>query len=415
MDSGEPPNNERSSLPNPEDLLAMEEDEFRAAFGERLEDTLNLDTWRPGEDLAEMYQRLEQEVAEAVGQEAHLRERIRAELFPYVFTRRDRPANAGCYRVQPAMLERIQRGLLFNGAVEACDGTCQVHDALPMTLTQIGVSLVSYQGDQGTWLQRLYRRDLRISGFDPIAEAMALLERRKKRDGVNADHTRDKLSELTRRGIMAYAERAILLHKSQALWRMGHGNPMPLELLTGGGLVIQGDTGGDMPLLRQSLSLWRDLLIKHRKWVFVSSAPADRVVLTLGDALYPLEFALVGTPTQMMRDIVDEQLPHGLAREARQFVDEIGDQIVVGIYRASPAAPPYVFYAHRDHAPEAALIVMADSVLQEHRGFPMLIDLADTICRVTFGPETFKAAIQLAYAEAGEPFRYLGERETRRW
>ncbi len=411
MVSGEPPNDEAWGLPNAEDLLAMEGDEFKAAFGETLEDALNLDTWRPGEDLAEMYQRLEQEVAEAVGQEARLRERIRAELFPYVFSRRpDRPANAGCYRAQPAMLERIQRGLLFNGAVEACDGTCQVHDALPMTLTQIGVSLVSYLGDQGTWIQRLYRRDLRASGFDPVAEAIALLERRQKRDGIDAEHPRDTLSELTRRGIMAYAERAILLHKSQALWRMGHGNPIPYELLTGGGLVID----GDMPLLRQSLALWRDLLINHRKWVFVSSAPADRVALTLGDALYPLEFALIDTPVQMMRDIVDGHLPRGLQREAQQFVDEVGKQIVVGIYRASPAAPPYVFYAHRDHAIEAAYIVMADSLLQEHRGFPMLIDLADTICRVTFGPETFKAAIHLAYAEAGEPSRYLGERETRR-
>lgn len=410
MGSGEPPNNERTGLPAPDELLAMEKDEFRAAFGESLENALNLDTWRPGEDLAEMFQRLEQEVAEAVGQEAHLRERIRAELFPYVFSRRDRPSNAGCYRVQTSTLERIQRGLLFNGAVEACDGTCQAHDALPVTITQIGVSLVSYQGDQGTWIQRLYRRDLRVSGVDPVAEAIALLERRQKRDGVNAENTRDKLSELTRRGIMAYAERAILLHKSQALWRMGHGNPIPYELLTGGGLVID----GDMPLLRQSLSVWRDLLMNHRKWVFVSSAPADRVALTLGNALYPLEFALVDTPVQTMRDIVDGHLPRGLKKEARAFVDEVGEQIVIGIYRASPAAPPYVFYAHRNHAAEAALIVMADSLLQEHRGFPMLIDLADTICRVTFGPETFQAAIHLAYTEAGEPFRYLGERETRR-
>lgn len=42
--------------------------------------------------------------------------------------------------------------LLFNGAVEACDGTSVEHGTLPVTITQIGVCLVSYQGDQGSWL-----------------------------------------------------------------------------------------------------------------------------------------------------------------------------------------------------------------------------------------------------------------------
>jgi hypothetical protein len=77
-------------------------------------------------------------------------------------------------------------------------------------------------------------------------------------------------------------------------------------------------------------------------------------------------------------------------------------------------APPQLFYAHRDHAHEAALIAMADSVMQEHRGFPMLVDLADTVCRSTFGADSFTASTQLAHAQAGEPFRYLTERQTRR-
>jgi hypothetical protein len=405
------PEDVQAGLPNPADTLDLAGDEFRAAFGESLDRTLDLDTWRPGADLVAMYERLEQEIAGAVQQEDRIRERIRNELFPYVFSRRSAPDGAGCYRVDLPTLERVHRGLLFNGAVEACDGTSAVHDSLPITIAQIGVSLVSYRGDQGTWVQRLFRRDLRVSGLDPVSEAVALLERRRQRDGTDAPNPRDTLTELTRRGIMTFAERAILLDKSQALWRMGHGNPTAYELLTGGGLVID----GDMPLLRKSLGIWHQLLADHRKWVFVPSAPSDRVLLTLGNALYPLEFALVDTPLQIMRDIVDGHLPKhsGLKDEAKAFVEEVGPQITVGIYRASRAAPPYMFYAHRDHAHEAALIVMADSVLQEHRGFPMLINLADTVCRTTFGPDSFGAAIQQAYVEAGAPFRYLGERETR--
>ena len=91
-----------------------------------------------------------------------------------------------------------------------------------------------------------------------------------------------------------------------------------------------------------------------------------------------------------------------------------GPRIVKGVFRASELSPAQIFYAHEEHAHEAALIAIADSVLQEDRGFPMLIDLADTLCRATFGRETLIGSTQTAYAEAGEPFRYMTERQTRR-
>jgi len=43
----------------------------------------------------------------------------------------------------------------------------------------------------------------------------------------------------------------------------------------------------------------------------------------------------------------------------------------------------------------------------------MLIDLADTVCSTVFGQDSFTSSVQMAYTDAGEPFRYLGERETR--
>jgi hypothetical protein len=85
----------------------------------------------------------------------------------------------------------------------------------------------------------------------------------------------------------------------------------------------------------------------------------------------------------------------------------------LGVFRLTHPRWLQLFYAHADHAHEAALFAMADSVMQEHRGFPMLVDLADTVCRSTFGTDSFTASTQLAYAETGEPFRYLTERRTR--
>jgi hypothetical protein len=210
MASDEPSNQRPPDSTRADDFLAMEGNSFRAAFGEPIDSALDLDTWHAGEDLAEIYARLEQEVARAVKQEGRIRERVRSHLFPAVFKRQQAPRNAGCYKVEPPQLDRIHRGLLFNGGVEACDGTSIMHDSLPVTIAQIGVSLVSYQGNQGTWVHRLFRRDLRVEGLDPIKEAMELLERRHRRDSTDARSARDKLSDFTRRGIMEYAERAIL-------------------------------------------------------------------------------------------------------------------------------------------------------------------------------------------------------------
>ena len=44
----------------------------------------------------------------------------------------------------------------------------------------------------------------------------------------------------------------------------------------------------------------------------------------------------------------------------------------------------------------------------------MLIDLADKVCKMVFGGQTFGTSTQLAYTDAGEPFRYMAERASRR-
>ncbi len=44
----------------------------------------------------------------------------------------------------------------------------------------------------------------------------------------------------------------------------------------------------------------------------------------------------------------------------------------------------------------------------------MLIDLAHTVCTATFGGDAIKDLTKLAYVDVGEPYRYLGERQSRR-
>lgn len=379
-------------------------DEFTEAFGEPLARTLDLSTWRPGEDTAELYERLNREVAEALAQSSAIREQIRNIVLPQLGRRASAPAGAGLYRATTSQLERQHTGLLFSGEVEACDGTMVPHDSLALSVTSIGVVLVSYLGDQGTWGHRLFRRDLRVSSPDPVKDTLELLDRRRRRSGFDAEDRRDTLSELGRRGIMAYMERAILLEKSGASWRMGHGNPAPYELLTG---------SGSMELLERSLQLLARL-IDHERFVFIPSAPSDRALLTIGDALHPLEYAIVDTAHDAMQAIVDNGHYGAIhRRRAQDFVAGYGPKIARGVFRASAAAPPYIFYAHVDRAHEAALVAMADATLQEHRGFPLLIALADTIAGHTFSADAMLGLVRTAYADQAQPYRYLTERETR--
>jgi hypothetical protein len=378
---------------------------IQRAFGEPLQRILDVASWSTEDNLNALYERLDREITEAVRLEEELLPRVRSLVLPRLRERAS-VAGAGVYQVTVAQLEKIHRGLLFTGGVEACDGTSQSHDTLPVTVTQLGVGLVSYRGDRGTWMQRLFRRDLRLEGEDLADQALALLEARSRRGGFEQESQRDILSELGRRGIMTYAERLILTQRSDAPWRMGHGQPAPYELLTG---------AGSMEFLRAALDLLRQLILGHQKFVFVPSAPSDRRLLTVGHALRPLEFAIVDTMEDAWNQIVESGHHYTGAYHdlASAFVREVGPRVVAGIYRASAASPAQIFYAHADHAAEAAAVVLADSTLQEHRGFPLLIDLADHICRANFGGDVFSAAVQSAYAGAGQPTRYLAERQTR--
>jgi hypothetical protein len=393
-------------------------EEFLESFGEDIRQTLNVENWRVGSDLSQEYSRIEKEVRQAVEKESVLQKRIRAEVFPRLKSPHA-PKNAGKHEADLNLIEKIHREFLFHGGLEACDGALQVHDTLPLTIYQIGVTLVSYQGNQGTWCQRLFRKDLQQNYPSPVEEALAILERRAERGGAAAGHAGgDGPGELAHKAILDYAERAILLRRSQACWRLGHGNPITYELLTG---------GGNLELMVEATKVLRELVEGHEKFVFVAQEPRDRMLLTIASALHPMEFAIVGT--------LDERLQHWLhqnrfkadaSKKVRwdgelispaewipRVIQRVASQIVVGLFKATPVAPAHTFYAHIDHADYAAHMVLADSVLQEHKGSPLLTDIAHNVCDSVFG-NSLDALAASAYAAAGAPWQYLHGRSNRR-
>lgn len=385
-------------------LDEMDPDVFAADFGESIARTLDLETWTTGFDLNALHERLEQEVGEALEADRRHQPVVRTMMFPQIA--KPHWPWSGVFRATPKQLIHVQRHILFNGAVDAVDGVSVVHDTLPVTIAQVGVCVASYSGNQGSWSHRMFRRDLRTKELDEVQEMIAVLERRGARSGLNQPGGgRDRVSNLLRRGLMTYAERAVLLKKCSAPWRMGHGHPTPFELLTS-------SAGRDV--LRASTDVLRELVLEHKRFVFVPSEPSERLFLSIGNALHPREYALIETDERRMYPVIsggDIRDPYH--EDMDEFYQDVAPSIVVGVYRTFMDTPPQLFYAHKDHAHEAALIAMADSILQPQRNFPALIDLADNVCRSQFGAEGFHATVEAAYARKGEPLKYLSERATR--
>ena len=390
--------------------------EFRDRFGEELRAVLDVGSWKTGFDPFREYERVAHEVREAVDCETEYQRRVRTEIFPLLFDASEAVKGCGVYDANDDILRMIHRGLLFNGGVEGCDATLQRHETLPLTIYQIGVSLVSYRGDQGTWHQRLFRRDLRQKLDDSIEGLHLLLQRR----STNQNDRSDELGELARNTIVQYAERAILLRRSDAVWRMGRGNPVTYELLTGGGYF---------DLMLASTQMLRDMFENHQRFLYVAGEPRERLLHTIGQALEVddrKQYAIVCTLADIVRRWFHQlRFKSGVTRELYwddepieptewipRFLERVASQVVVGVYRASPIAPAHLFYAHVDWAHFAAHIAIADSMLQIERGFPLLLDLADHVCTSVFGG-SLDYLTETAYNEAGAPYRFQSERNLR--
>lgn len=382
--------------------------DFNEAFDESLADFANLDTWSSASDLAGLSERLQQEIQEAQRVHNDTRGTIRDAIIPRLKESPFAPPNVGLYRATPSEVEKALRGWLFAGKVEAVDGTNTIIDMLPITIVQIGVCATSYRGQRGEWGHRMFRRDLRRRSRNAVDDALALLEARRSRTGYDRSSKRDQYNDLMRRGLMAYAERAVLARKCEADWRMGQGNPLAYELLMGSGMPS---------LIGPGVDVMRELILRHERFVYVPSSKSDRWHETLGLALEPLEYVIIETMEPYLKRVLgghftgDWRIPK--ARYLDPFYDDVFDKVVVGVYRVSKVGPAHVFYAHRDHAHQAALIAMADGALHEHRGFPLLIDLAHTLCNTMFQSDTLTSQTQVAFADAGASLDYATERMTR--
>lgn len=366
---------------------------YEEATGERIEDTLDIDSWDPAHRMAEQFDRLQAEIVAAQIREMETRRDVRDQAFPLIARRKGAPPNAGVHEIQLGELRQVQQRLLFSGHVQAVDGASVVHQTLPMTIFQTAIALATYLGEHGTWGHRVFQKDVKVSGRTALDRTLSLLEQRQAAQDVDESG----VSDMLRRGLMANAELAVMARKAEAPWRMGHGHPLPKELLTGAGMP---------ELIELSIPLFRELLLEHKRFVYVPRGSNDRLLQTIGEALLPLEYAIVDDLDAYMYRVIDQgHYGTGRFQHAKRMLDsfqaDATGRLVAGVFRVSPHSPSQVFYAHADHASEAAIVAMADAVLVEARGYPMLLDLAGGICREMFPADAIfrpAAAVMTKYS-----------------
>lgn len=394
--------------------------EVAASLEAEFKQALDLGSWTAGERMDQLTARLEREVEAAAKYEDGMAPRVLKTLREALPTAPDRSRESGIYDLSVGDVAGAIENILFNGLVEACDGTRVTVSTLPVTVVQIGVCLTSYQGagDGGTIGHRLFRHDITRRNGDADAEVLEFLTRRarrKKSEIARADFGDDgqqmSISDMLCRALMIYGERAMLAERSNAPWRLGHGGPMPHELIVG---------SGRNEMAFASIEMLRKLLLDHKRFIFVPSEISDNAVNTIANALLPLQYAVIRNTKDIIQGYIENssyQRPHykrsGLYQAVTAFQEDAGSKVVLCVYRASALCPGRVFYAHEDYVHEAAQIVMADSALQESRGFPNLIDIADRLCRGIFEPGGLSAQVHAAFARSGSPFRFLDERGTR--
>lgn len=381
-------------------------DEYRRITGESLSQTVDLARWKKGVEALRDYDKLEAEVIAAEEISAEVRKAIREKIFPAIRETEGAPKDAGVWRLTPADVVKTHRDVLMNGLVEGCDGNVHVVNTMTLQIVQIAVVGVSYNAEEESWAHRIFKRDIRVQpGADMVEETLKLLKRRSP-DEDGKDKPR-RVTEMMRRGVMTFMERQVMADALRSPWRMGHGNPLAYELLTGAGSV---------ELIRLSVPVLRRL-IEHRKFVFVPSDTNEQHIKTIGDALDPLEYAIITDVRPYLERIARGgfrgEWEQYMKEELRAFINDVGPQVVLGTYRASPYAPAQVFYAHRDYAHEAARIAIADSVHLDHRGFPMLVEMADNMCRTYFGAQSIERPVYAAFGATDAPFRHLSERSNR--
>ena len=280
---------------------------------------------------------------------------------------------------------------LFGCQVCAVDGTHSTYPMLSGIRCRIGVAATSYKNKRTDGIVFVSEQHLHPSE----TSVLDILKNRKPENRL--------ISNMLIRAIMFYMERKIGLDRQEE-WVMFNGPIIPYELRTG---------IGRLRALDPCLSLCERAL-ERKTIVGVIGTSSEPEIISLGLALNSGEYVRL----RSFKDDLEEYLPAAHFNTAdqarfRRFIDTHGDALDVGIYKAGQRA--YIFHTHRERFDEAVAIVMRDSMFQQLRGYPLLIDYADSLCTHMLASSDFRRMVDFGLAREGSlPFEQSEGDQRRR-
>lgn len=297
--------------------------------------------------------------------------------------------------VQPN-LEKAEK-LLTEGSIVGVDGTMSKYYLLSGVRCQIGVVAVNYQGEQ-------IKHSFFISQASLHEEAESVLDRIYQR--VESD---DELSNMHLRGIMMYREREAGMNpKFDGKYIMYHGPLLPFELMSGLGRLRALDV--TLELLRKIVSSKRIMSIisstSFKDYTYFGLALENGQYLH--SPTYNLEHHLVNESNFLAWS---NKWREEEKKKVEDFIKDFASQIYIGVIKIGHR--PYVFHAHKEIFDIAAAIIARDSMFQQEKGFPLLIDYADSLCSEYFSNAQFSRMVDWELAKTNTYLRESGERRMR--
>jgi len=287
--------------------------------------------------------------------------------------------------------------LLLGGDVVGVDGTNTDYRLLSGLRCQIGVVAVNYAGEK-------IRHAFFISEADLTLETDDVIEAIKNRKIAE-----ENLPSMYVRGLRNYREREAGFHpKFKDKFVMIHGPLLPFELMSGLGRLRALDVTLD--LLKK--------LITEKRFFSVLSSTSYQDWLTFGLALEPFQYFTVkeftlGSHIANSGNFMSykDKWREEEFKKAETFLRDYAEQILIGVIRVGDR--PYIFHAHKDNFDIAASIIARDAMFQKEKGFPLLIDYADSLCSKYFSATDFKSMMQWQLAKNNHYMREASERELR--
>jgi hypothetical protein len=354
------------------------------------EDFLNNDNWT---GLNEHYLTFNQSLEGNIDQNinTHQRDIIRKKIAPRI-----KKANLN-------LISELKKELLA-GNVVAVDGTCANYDLLTVGFqARIGVITINYKNNKTDYTLYVSEPFIPYEKQDYEQIIKYALEKKKGKVGISALHVT---------AIMLYKEREIILDRPEK-YKMIQGDIFPYELKTG-----QGRLKG----LNACLRLGRKILNTDNV-VATQTTSSNPTYRLLGNALNSGEYLEIQDYYEDLKDFLfGESDESSVAarfnptdKEAFElFIKDAQNKYTVGIYKGINSNRPYVFYAPNKNLETMVNLLFADSSFQPMRGFPLLLDYADTICTRLLSGQDFRKQVEAKLARKKILDFEIDEKTTRR-